>query len=170
MEILIPILSAAIRSGTPILYATLGEILTEKAGVLNLGLEGLMLLGAFSGFSATMMTGNPWIGLAAAVLVGMGVSAIHAFLCVSMGANQVVSGLAITMFGTGLSALLGKAYVGETIRGIGILPVPLLGKIPVLGPVFFNHDPLVYVSYFLVGLLCWFMTSARWGQALRAVG
>lgn len=170
MEILIPILSAAIRSGTPILYATLGEILTEKAGVLNLGLEGLMLLGAFSGFSATMVTGNPWIGLAAAVCVGMAVSALHAFLCVTMGANQVVSGLAITMFGTGMSALLGKAYVGETIRGLGILPVPVLAKIPLLGPVLFNHDPLVYLSYVLVGLACWFISSTRWGLTLRAVG
>lgn len=170
MEILIPILSAAIRSGTPILYATLGEILTEKAGVLNLGLEGLMLLGAFSGFSATMVTGNPWIGLAAAVCVGMAVSALHAFLCVTMGANQVVSGLAITMFGTGMSALLGKAYVGETIRGLGILPVPVLVKIPLLGPVLFNHDPLVYLSYVLVGLACWFISSTRWGLTLRAVG
>ncbi len=170
MEILVPILSAAIRSGTPILFATLGEILTEKAGVLNLGLEGLMLLGAFSGFSATMMTGNPWFGLAVAVFVGMSVSAIHAFLCVSMGANQVVSGLAITMFGTGMSALLGKAYVGETIQGIGVMPVPLLGKIPFLGPVLFNHDPLVYFSYFLVGVLCWFIASTRWGLTLRALG
>ncbi|HOV28610.1 MAG TPA: ABC transporter permease [Synergistales bacterium] len=170
MEILIPILSAAIRSGTPILYATLGEILTEKAGVLNLGLEGLMLLGAFSGFSATMVTGNPWVGLAAAVCVGMAVSALHAFLCVTMGANQVVSGLAITMFGTGMSALLGKAYVGETIRGLGILPVPVLAKIPLLGPVLFNHDPLVYLSYVLVGLACWFISSTRWGLTLRAVG
>ncbi|NLI96953.1 MAG: ABC transporter permease, partial [Synergistaceae bacterium] len=170
MEILVPILSAAIRSGTPILYATLGEILTEKAGVLNLGLEGLMLLGAFSGFSATMATGNPWIGLAAAVFVGMAVSSLHAFLCVTMGANQVVSGLAITMFGTGMSALLGKAYVGETIRGIGVLPVPMLVKIPVVGPVLFNHDPLVYLSYALVGLACWFISSTRWGLTLRAVG
>lgn len=129
-----------------------------------------MLLGAFSGFSATMVTGNPWLGLAVAVLVGMLVSAIHAFLCVSMGANQVVSGLAITMFGTGLSALLGKAYVGETIRGIGVMPVPLLEKIPILGPVFFNHDPLVYASYLLVGFLCWFIASTRWGLTLRAVG
>jgi ABC-type uncharacterized transport system permease subunit len=170
MEILIPILSAAIRSGTPILYATLGEILTEKAGVLNLGLEGLMLLGAFSGFSATMVTGNPWIGLLAALCVGMAVSALHAFLCVTMGANQVVSGLAITMFGTGMSALLGKAYVGETIRGIGVLPIPLLEKIPLLGPVFFKHDPLVYFSYILVALACWFISSTRWGLTLRAVG
>ena len=170
MDILVPILTAAIRSGTPILYATLGEILTEKAGVLNLGLEGLMLLGAFSGFSVTLATGNPWLGLAAAVAAGMAVSAIHAFLCVTMKANQVVSGLAITMFGTGMSALLGKGYVGETIRGIGIMPVPVLGKIPVLGPVLFNHDPLVYASYVLVGFLCWFIASTRWGLTLRAVG
>ncbi len=170
VEILVPILSAAVRSGTPILFATLGEILTEKAGVLNLGLEGLMLLGAFSGFSVTLSTGNPWLGLAAAVLVGMAVSAIHAFLCVNMGANQVVSGLAISMFGTGMSALLGKSYVGETIKGIGVMPVPLLGKIPFVGAVLFNHDPLVYFSYFLVGFLCWFMVSTRWGLTLRAVG
>ncbi|MCF7935108.1 MAG: ABC transporter permease [Synergistales bacterium] len=170
MDILIPILAAAVRSGTPILYATLGEILTEKAGVLNLGIEGIMLLGAFSGFATTFATGSPWIGLGVAFLVGVAAAAIHAVLCVSLGANQVVSGLAITMFGTGASALLGRDLIGKTIQGLSPVHLPLLGDIPVLGPVLFRQDPLVYLSFFLVAGIWFFLSSTRPGLSLRAVG
>jgi simple sugar transport system permease protein len=105
MDVIVTILTAAVRSGTPILYATLGEILTEKSGVMNLGLEGLMLIGALTGFWTASVTGNPALAIAAAFLVGMAVTVIHAFVCISLGANQVVSGLALTMFGTGVSSL-----------------------------------------------------------------
>ncbi len=101
MEMIIPILTAAVRSGTPILYATLGEILTEKGGILNLGLEGIMLMGAYTGFSVAYSTGSAWLGVAAAFLVGTLMGLVHAFICVSLKGNQVVSGLALTMFGTG---------------------------------------------------------------------
>lgn len=169
-DILVPILSAAVRSGTPILYATLGEILTEKSGVMNLGLEGLMLMGAFTGFSATITTGNPWFGILAAFIIGIIVTSVHAFLCITMGANQVVSGLALTMIGTGASSLLGRGYIGETIHGLARLPVPFLSDIPFLGDILFNHDALVYFSYFLVILLWWFFVMTREGLDLRAVG
>lgn len=170
LDVLIPILAAAVRSGTPILYATLGEILTERSGILNLGIEGLMLMGAFSGFMATHATGNAVIGVITAFLVGMMIAAIHAFLCVSIGANQVVSGLAITMFGTGASSLLGRGLIGETVTGFRGVPVPILSKIPVLGAVFFDHDILVYFSYVLVAFLVWFIFYTRPGLNLRAVG
>lgn len=170
MEILVPILAAAVRSGTPVLYATLGEILTERAGIMNLGLEGVMLVGAYAGFSVTKSTGNPWLGLLAAALAGALLVTVHAFACIHLGANQVVSGLALTLCGTGLSSLLGRASIGETIRGLGPLPLPGLSQIPFLGPVFFRHDPLVYVSYLLTAFLCWFLFSTRSGLNLRAVG
>lgn len=170
MELLIPILAAAVRSGTPILYATLGEIVTEKSGVMNLGLEGLMLLGALSGFAATSVTGNPWLGVVAAFVVGAFFSLFHAVVCISLGGNQVVSGLALTMLGTGVTAILGRDYVGALIKGFSKVSVPFLSDIPFVGPIFFQHDPLVYVSYGLVVFLCWFLWRTKAGLNLRAVG
>ena len=170
METLIPILAAAIRSGTPVLYAVLGELLTERAGVMNLGLEGVMLVGAFAGFSATRATGNPYIGLLMAFAAGCLIVLIHAFLTISMGTNQVVSGLALSLFGSGLSALLGRNYIGETISGINPVHLFFLGDIPLIGPIFFRHDILVYLSYALVPFLCWFLFRTRAGMNLRAVG
>lgn len=170
LDILVPILSAAVRSGTPILYATLGEILTEKSGVMNLGLEGLMLMGAFTGFSVTFSTGSPWLGILAAFIIGAVLTTVHAFLCITMGANQVVSGLALTMIGTGASSLLGRSYIGETIEGLEKFTVPILGDIPFLGDILFRHDAMVYMSYILVFLLWWFFSMTREGLNLRAIG
>ncbi len=170
MEIIIPILAAAVRSGTPILYATLGEILTEKSGISNLGLEGIMLVGAFTGFSVSLSTGSSLIGLAGAFAAGVLMSAIHAFICITLKGNQVVSGLALTMFGTGASSLLGRSYIGVTIPGLARFPIPVLSDIPYIGPILFNHDPLIYASYVLVGFLCWFLVSTRTGLNLRAAG
>ena len=170
METLIPILAAAIRSGTPVLYAVLGELLTERAGVMNLGLEGVMLVGAFAGFSATRATGNPYIGLLMAFAAGCFIVLIHASLTISMGTNQVVSGLALSLFGSGLSALLGRNYIGETISGINPVHLFFLGDIPLIGPIFFRHDILVYLSYALIPFLCWFLFRTRAGMNLRAVG
>jgi simple sugar transport system permease protein len=170
VDVLIPILAAAVRSGTPVLYATLGEILTERSGVMNLGLEGIMLVGAFAGFSVTQSTGSPCAGLAAAFAAGVLVTLVHAFLCITMGANQVVSGLALAMFGGGMSAMLGRAHVGRTIKGLSPFKLPVLGDVPVIGPVFFNHDAMVYASYALVALLAFFIFKTRPGMNLRAVG
>ena len=170
MEILLPILAAAVRSGTPILYATLGEIITEKAGIMNLGLEGIMLMGALGGFWINHLGYSPWLAILFAFGVGALMGLVHAFLCVTLRTNQVVSGLALTMFGTGASSLLGRAFIGETISGIRVYPVPGLSEIPWIGPIFFNHDPLVYLAYVLVGFLCWFLFRTRPGLNLRAVG
>ena len=170
METLTSILSAAVRSGTPILYATLGEIVTEKSGVMNLGLEGIMLMGALSGFAASLGTGNPWVGLFAAFATGALLGLIHSFLSVTLGSNQVVCGLAMTMFGTGASALMGRGHIGSTIKGIGGCTIPGLSEVPVLGKVFFSQDVMVYASFLLVfGIYC-FLNFTRPGMNLRAVG
>ncbi|QTX33032.1 ABC transporter permease [Aminithiophilus ramosus] len=170
MELIVPILAAAVRSGTPILYATLGEIVTEKSGVMNLGMEGVMLVGALTGFSVTYHGGSPWAGLVAAFAVGALLCAVHAFLCVTLGANQVVCGLALTLFGTGASSLVGRGLVGETIEGLSAFPLPLLSRVPLLGPVLFCQDAMVYLSFFLVAFLWFFLFHTRPGLHLRAVG
>jgi simple sugar transport system permease protein len=170
MDILISILAAAVRSGTPALYSVAGEIMTERSGVMNLGLEGIMLIGAYAGFSVTRGTGDPFLGLAASFICGALVTLIHAFLCVTIGANQVVSGLALSMFGGGMSAMLGRNHIGETIRGLAPFEFPVLGRIPLIGRIFFRHDVLVYASYALVAAMCFFIFKTRPGMNLRAVG
>ena len=168
---LIAVLTSAVVSGTPILYAALGELVTERAGVLNLGVEGMMLIGAVSGFMAAIVTGNSWVGFGVAMISGGVMGLIHATLTVSLRANQVVSGLALTLFGTGLSGYLGKSYIGIPVeapfRGF---PLPMLGDIPILGPVLFRQDALVYLSWGLVFALWFFLKKTRAGLLLQAVG
>lgn len=165
------VLAAAITAGTPILYASLGELICERAGVLNLGVEGMMLVGAVTGFIVTVQTGNHWLGFGMGIFCGGLVALIHAFLSVTLHANQVVSGLALTMFGTGLSGYLGQKMVGIPLESpFRAFDLPGLSNIPCLGPIFFQHDALVYLSYILIPL-CWYLlfrTSA--GLNLRAVG
>ncbi|MEG1602453.1 MAG: ABC transporter permease [Cloacibacillus sp.] len=170
MEFITVILAAAIRSGTPVLYACLGEVMSERAGVMNLGLEGIMLVGAYAGFSVTMKTGSPWIGLLAAFAAGCAITVIHAFLCITMMCNQVVSGLAMVLAGYGLSALMGREVIGQTIPGLAAWKLPLLSQIPVIGPIFFQHNAMIYLSYLLVAFLCWFLFKTRPGLNCRAVG
>jgi len=170
METLVSILATAVRSGTPILYASLGEIITQKSGVMNLGLEGIMLMGALSGFVASYTTGNPWMGLLAAFGIGACLGLIHAFLTISLGSNQVVCGLAMTMFGGGASALMGRRYIGHTIQGIRGFDIPFLSEIPVIGRVFFSQDVMVYASLFLVFFIFFFLKMTRPGLNLRVVG
>lgn len=169
--VLIAIIATAVTAGTPILFAALGEILVERSGVLNLGVEGMMLVGAVTGFMAAFKTGNPWLGFGAAMLAGGGVALIHAFLTVTLRANQVVSGLALTIFGTGFSSYIGKPLVGTPLLNpFKTVEIPLLSDIPVLGPILFKHDPLVFVSYAFVVLIAFFLYRTRWGLNLRAVG
>jgi general nucleoside transport system permease protein len=169
--VLISILAAAVTSGTPILYAALGELVTERAGILNLGVEGIMLAGAVTGFIAAVSTGSSWWGLAAAMAAGGAVALIHGVLSISLRANQVVSGLALTLFGTGLSGYLGKSYIGMPVpQPFRVEPLGPLANIPVLGPVFFQHDILVYASYLLVPAMAFFIYRTRPGLILRALG
>jgi len=170
IEILIPLLAAAVQSGTPILYATLGEIFTEKSGVLNLGVEGAMISGALAGFLVSRFTGSPVLGFLAAGIVGSMATSIHGVVCLWFQGNQVVSGLALTILGAGLANYLGTPYVGLSAPGFSPVALPFLSEIPVLGEIFFNHDPLVYVSYCIPPLMWLFFVRTRFGLGLRAVG
>ncbi len=169
-ELLVPLLAAAIQSGTPILFATLGEILTEKSGILNLGVEGIMIVGALAAFVCAKFTGNPLLAFALAGVAGMVLAAGHGVVCLWFLGNQVVSGLALTIFGLGLADYLGSPLIGQTAPGFSKLFVPGLSQLPVLGPIFFQHDLLVYISVCVVPLLWAFMNKTRWGLNLRAVG
>lgn len=164
------VLTGAVRAGTAVLYATLGETLTERAGVVNLGTEGAMVVGACVGFKVAADTGNLWLAVPAAGLAGAALSLIHAFLVVHRRANQLASGLALGFFGLGLTALVGRPYVNRNIQGLAELPLPLLGDLPLLGPVLFRHDALTYLGYLLGPLLWLLLYRTRWGLVLRAVG
>ena len=166
---LVSALAAAIAAGSAILFACLGELLAERAGVLNLGVEGMMLMGAVAGVAITLGSGSPWLGAGAAVLAGAAMASIHALLAVGLKANQVVSGLALTLFGSGFSAFLGQPYVGLPLpASFGRVAVPLLADLPLLGPILFRQDPLVYLSYALVPGLWFFVYRTPPGLRLRA--
>lgn len=168
--LIISLLAAAVQSGTPILYATLGEIITEKSGVLNLGVEGAMIVGALTGFIVSRYTGSPALGFLAAGAAGTLAASVHGIVCLWFLGNQVVSGLALTILGAGLANYLGTSYVGLSAPGFAPVAIPLLSSIPVIGPIFFNHDILVYFSYCIPPALWLFFTSTRFGLGLRAVG
>ena len=166
------ILQAGVASGTVLLFATLGEIFAERAGVLNLGVEGMMLVGAMTGFSVTIATGNPWIGVLAAMFFAGLLSQVHAFIVVTLQADQVVSGLALTFLGTGISLVLGEGLSkAGTISLMPSFSIPLLDQIPILGPIFFrNQNVLVYIGYLLTPLAWYYINRTRGGLHLRAVG
>ncbi|MEG2004792.1 MAG: ABC transporter permease [Bilophila sp.] len=169
-EIIIPVLVSTVQAGTPVLYATLGEMLTERSGVLNLGVEGLMIMGAFFGFILQYSTGNPWLATLGA---GLGVGAlalIHGVVCLIFQGNQVVSGLAVTIFGVGLADYLGTPFVGTVTTGFQPYVTPLLGDIPFIGTVFFSLDPLVSLSFCVAPLLWLMFTRTAWGLGLCAAG
>lgn len=170
-SLLTAILATGVIAGTPILFAALGEILSEQAGVLNLGVEGMMLVGAVTGFMITLQTDNQWLGLAAAIVAGGLMALIHAFLTISLRANQVVSGLALTIFGTGLSGYLGQSLIGKPLLAtFKPVSIPVLSQIPLVGASLFQHDLLVYLGYVLVAV-CWFMLyRTKTGLKIRAVG
>lgn len=164
-------LAAAVSAGTPLVFAAVGEILAERSGVLNLGVEGMMLLGAVIAFLAAAASGNPVVGLFAGTLAGGGLAFVHAFLSVTMRASQIVSGLALVIFGTGLATFLGNPIEGDPLRtGIADLRIPILADLPVVGPVLFDQDPLVYASWVVVGVAAFYLTRTRTGLALRACG
>ena len=168
-------LHAAIIAGTPLLLATLGEILCEKVGNLNLGVEGMMLLGAISGFLIGYKTGNPIFALFAAAGAGALGGLIYAILTVSFRTNQVVTGLTLTIFGTGVSSLLGQKAVGQVVPDsvksfFAETKIPVLGDIPFLGNILFNHDTFIYISYVLTIMVGIYLYKTRVGLNLRAVG
>jgi ABC-type uncharacterized transport system permease subunit len=160
-----------VAAGTPLLFAALGEVVAERAGVINLGVEGMMLIGAVTGFLAMNETGSLAAGIAAALLAGALIASVHAFFSVTVRANQIISGLGITIVGTGLAAVLGRSVVGVPPRAdFDDLHVPLLGDIPWLGGILFDQHALVYVGYVLAPAAWWAMRRTRLGLHLRAVG
>ncbi|MBI5354694.1 MAG: ABC transporter permease [Chloroflexi bacterium] len=166
------ILQAGIASGTVLLFATIGELFSERAGVLNLGVEGMMLIGAMSAFSTTIATGNPWLGVIVAMLFAGIISQIHAFIVITLQGDQVVSGLSLTFLGAGISLVLGDGL--SKAGTVALLPnfsMPLLNLIPILGKIFFtDQSVLVYIGYLLVPLAWYYINRTRPGLHLRAVG
>jgi simple sugar transport system permease protein len=169
-NILLAILIATLIAGTPLVYAALGELVTEKSGVLNLGVEGMMLVGAISGFMTASATGNAWLGIGAGLLAGTCLAAIFSVVALALLANQVASGLALAIFGTGLSSLLGKGYTGTSL----VLPASAISaavqEIPLLGPALAQLHPLVYLSWALFAAIHHFLYRTKAGLVLRAIG
>ncbi|MDJ0683807.1 MAG: ABC transporter permease [Alphaproteobacteria bacterium] len=170
MESLTLITLSVITAATPLLFAATGELVTEKSGVLNLGVEGMMIMGAVTGFGVGVITGNPFVGVLAGTAAGAAMAGLFAFLTLGLLANQVATGLALTIFGIGLSALVGKGFVGVTVNAMQRIEIPILTDIPVLGPILFGQDPLVYFSFILLGATAFVIRKTRVGLILRAVG
>ena len=164
------LLASLMVAATPIILAAAGELVVERAGVLNLGVEGMMITGAITGFIATVTTGSPWIGFVAAAAGGAGLSLLFAFLTQILLSNQVATGLALTLFGLGLSALVGQGYNGIKAPEFPRIDIPVISEIPVLGPILLSHDPMVYVGIGIVAGIWYFLRYSRAGLVLRAVG
>jgi simple sugar transport system permease protein len=160
----------SLAAGTPLVFAALGELVVEKAGVLNLGVEGLMLVGAVVSFIVAAKSGLPWLGVFAGALGAALLSLIFAVIALTLRANQVATGLALSLFGIGLSAFVGRPYMSVVIEGIKPLEVPGLGGLPVVGKLLFGHNPLVYLSVALFVAVHVFLYRTRSGLVLRAIG
>jgi general nucleoside transport system permease protein len=168
--LLIAFLASTAGAATPLILSAIGELVVERSGVLNLGLEGIMLVGAVMGFSVTLSSGSMTVGLIAAMIAGMLMALIFAFLVLSLQTNQVATGLALTLFGVGLSAFIGRDLVGQTVAPMPHLSFPVLSDIPFIGPLLFQFDVMVYLSVILVLVVGWILSSTRLGLLIRAVG
>ena len=162
--------SSIVTAATFFLIPTLGEIYAERSGILNLGIEGMIISSAAGAFGATFLTGNILIGILAGMVIGGILAFIHGVMSITLSRNQVVSGISLTILGTGLSGLLGRDFVGRTIVALQPIPIPGLSAIPFIGPVFFTKDILVYVSYILVPVLWFVLFRTRLGILIRTVG
>ena len=169
-ESLALVLLTIIGAATPLLFAALGELVTEKSGVLNLGVEGMMLAGAVSAFAVAVTTGSSVLGVLAGALAGAGMAFAFGVLTLTLAANQVATGLALTIFGIGLSALIGAGFVGIPVTPLPKLAIPGVSDLPVVGPLLFGHDALIYLSIFATLAVAWFLRKTRGGMILRAVG
>jgi len=164
------IILTVITAATPLLLAAIGELVVERSGVLNLGVEGMMVMGAVAGFALTNTTGSTLLGIAGGLVAGALVSLVFAFVTQTLVANQVASGLALTLFGLGLSGLLGESFVGTPGIKLPSLDIPGLSDLPFVGPILFGQDILVYVSFALVAFVSWMLFRTRAGLIIRAVG
>ncbi|NRP73798.1 hypothetical protein ILFOPFJJ_04712 [Ensifer psoraleae] len=170
MGIVEAILLSVITAATPLVLAAAGELVAERSGVLNLGVEGMMIMGAVCAFAATQLSGAPYVGLLVGIASGALFSLLFAFLTLTLVANQVATGLALTLLGLGVSGMLGESFLG--MQGIKLQPIaiPLLSEIPFLGPLLFRQDAIFYLSIAVVAGVHWFLFSSRTGLKLRAVG
>ncbi len=170
--VIIGILTSAIRLATPYLYAAVGEAFAQSSGVVNLGVDGIMLISAFAAFFVVLNTGNIWLGLLAAILTGLMMGLLMSLISVTLKAEQGISGIGLYMFGLGMSSLLFNVLVGtvKTINGFPAIKVPVLGDIPFIGEIFFNHSLLVYGAFLLVPLAGWVLDKTSWGLKIKSVG
>lgn len=172
LSVIAGILTSAIRLATPYLYAAIGEAFSQTSGVVNLGVDGIMLMSAYASFFIVLNTGNIWFGLLAGIVVGLLMGLLMSFISVTLKAEQGISGIGLYMFGLGLSSLLFKTTIGTVKTVIGFQPVkiPLLSDIPVIGDIFFNHSLLVYGAFLLVPIAWWVMEKTTWGLRIKSVG
>ena len=172
IPVLIGLAFSGIRLATPYLYAAIGETLAQRSGVLNLGVDGIMLMGAYAAFYVALTTGNVWLGIAAAALVGLLMGLLMAFVSVTLKAEQGISGIGLYLFGLGLSSLLFKVTLGTVKTIVGFRPVhlPVLSDLPIVGEIFFQHSLPVYGAFLLVPLAWWLLEKTTWGLKIRAVG
>ena len=170
--VFIGILTSAIRLATPYLFAAIGEAFAQTSGVVNLGVDGIMLVGAFAAFYVTLITGNVWLAVLAAAIVGLLMGLLMSFISVTLKAEQGISGIGLYMFGLGLSSLLFKVLVGsvQTVVGFGAIKIPVLGDIPILGEIFFQNSLPVYTAFLLVPVAWWFLDKTTWGLKIKSVG
>ncbi|HAJ38851.1 MAG TPA: ABC transporter permease [Chloroflexi bacterium] len=169
---LIGIAHSGVRLATPYLYAAIGEMFGQRSGVLNLGVEGVMLMGAFAAYYGVFLGADPWLGVLAALLIGALMGLLMAVISVTMQAEQGISGIGLSLFGLGLSSLLLKVLVGSpiSIQGFPVWQIPGLSQIPIVGPIFFDHDVLVYIAYLLVPISLFVLYRTTFGLKVRAVG
>ena len=172
VAVLVGIAHSGIRLATPYLFAALGEMFGQRSGVLNLGVEGIMLMGAFSAFYTVYETGNIWLAVGVALVVGMAMGLLMAVVSVTMQAEQGISGIGLFLFGLGLSSLLFKTMIGSvsSVTGFQTLHIPILSDIPIIGEVFFDHSALVYLAYLMVPLSWFVLNKTNFGLKVRAVG
>jgi ABC-type uncharacterized transport system permease subunit len=170
MSLFVEVAAGGVRGGTSILYAALGESVSERGGVVNLGIEGSMLCGALAAYAVASETGNPWLGVLAGFVAGALLALVHAYFVISRRTNQLATGLVVLFLGLGLTSLFGVTYVQALAPTFKTWPVPGLSSIPVIGEIFFDQDPLVYLSYLLVPAIWWVVQRSRQGVLLRAAG
>jgi len=170
MDFAVSVMVGIMVASTPLVFAAIGELVAEKSGVLNLGVEGMMIVGAMAGFAVTLDSGSYLLGIAAAAGAGALMGGLFAVLTQLLLSNQVATGLALTLFGLGLSALLGQAYSGHSAGPVPRLDLPVVSELPLLGPLVFSHDPMIYLSVALVAAVSLFLTRTRAGLIVRAVG
>ncbi|MFM9844244.1 MAG: ABC transporter permease [Dongiaceae bacterium] len=164
------IILTIITASTPFLLAAIGELVVERSGVLNLGVEGMMVMGAVCGFGAAFVTGSPYVGILAAIAAGAALSALFGFLTLTLVANQVATGLALTLLGLGLSGIIGESFVGLPGVKLGAIYVPVLTDIPFIGRILFGQDILVYLSILLTAGVAYVLFRTKTGLIIRAVG